>query len=192
MVSSRERWVVFGASVIALGVGCSQGQGDGALTGTITIADCGLAAASYDLQPTFFSAEVVDDLLEIRVQRSSDFDIYSDGLHLLVHHLSEVKRSLGTPLALGGEDAPVTATLYLNDTCRAGRHDVPRVLGAVGGTIVFESIYAPAVDASDRAIRAQIPQITLQDPGLPDSRFGTVTGWVTFFYQRGRPSQRFP
>ena len=194
MASSRERWLLSGVCAVALSIGCSQGQGEGALTGTLTVGDCGLAGAAFDLQPDYFTAEIVDELLDIRIQSSSDLDIYTDGLHLLVHDVSAVRRSmLGTPLAIGGPDAPVTATLYLNETCPAGRRAVPRLLESTGGSIVFEALYAPSVDGgSERAIRAQIPQITLQDPGMPDERFGAVSGWFSFFYQRGRPSQRYP
>lgn len=199
MASSPERWLVSGAIAVAVSVGCSQGQGEGALTGTLTVADCGLSAAPFDLQPTFFSGEIVDQLLAIRVQSGSDLEVYSDGLHLLVHDVADVRAMLGVPLAIGGEGAPVSATLFLNNTCPPGRRDVPRVLVATGGSITFDAIYAPAIDEGERAIRVLAPD-SLQlsfapdpaaDPDLPE-RSGNLSGWFSFFYQRGRPSQRYP
>lgn len=199
MASSRERWLVSGVVAVTLGLGCSQGQGEGALSGTLTVADCGLHDAAFDLQPDFFSGEIVDKLLEIRVQSGSDLDVYSDGLHLLVRDVNAVSAMLGTPLAIGGEDAPVSATLYLNEKCPGSRRDVPRVLVATSGSIVFDAIYAPAIDDGERSIRVPSPaglQLTFgpdpaADPDLPE-RSGSLSGWFSFFYQRGRPSQRYP
>jgi len=201
VASSLDRRVcsrVAAVTVVALGLlapeaGCSQGQGEGALTGTLTVADCDLHAEAFDLQPDYFSAEPVDDILEIRLQSGSDIDIYSDGLRIFIRDVSDISQSmLGVPLAIGDEASPISATLYLNESCRAGRRDVPRVLSSTTGTIVFDAIYAQNVDSGQRAIRAQIPQIDLVDSTSPDDRFGTVTGWFSFFYQRGRPSQRYP
>ena len=65
------------------------------------------------------------------------------------------------------------------------------VLGAVSGTIRFDEIYAPKVDAEEVEISATIENVRFEDPRNAD-RWAELSGDFTFLYVRGSPAQRFP
>jgi hypothetical protein len=180
---------------------CSVGHGEGEVDGVVAIEGC-RREGPYQLRPTVFLAESVEEVLKIRVQRGSDIEVYSDGLTVLVEDATLVRRAyLGQPIAVGeqllpdgGEarDVPrVDVTLFLNESCPAERTRTPVTLSAVSGTIRFDAIYAPKVDKDDVRIAAEMVDVRFEDPRV-DDRFAVLNGRFDFLYVRGSPAQRFP
>lgn len=113
---------------------CTTGSGTGSVSGDLYVTNCW--AGKFDLQPDFFAAtpNPDDDSLIIRVQHGSDYINFSDGIQILVTHVTEINAGmLGQPLAVSLPPAvvppgvPVTPTanpayvqlaLYLQQTCR--------------------------------------------------------------------------
>jgi hypothetical protein len=99
--------------------GCSLGQGQGAVTGTLNVPDCW--AGHFDLHPDFFAAvpgngpngvKAPTTSLELRIQNGGDFETFSDGLLIDVDDVGVVRGDpagdgtqrpslLGTPLVVG-------------------------------------------------------------------------------------------
>lgn len=171
---------------------CSVGHGSGTVGGTISIADCRREAA-YELRPSSFFAQAVEQLLKIRLQRGSDMEIRSDGLAVLVEDATTVKRAyLGLPLPVGPQFKPtIDVSLYLNESCPAERDKTPVALSAVSGTITFHAIYAPRVDKDEVRIAAELTQVRFEDPRTTE-RWAELSGEFDFLYVRGSPAQVFP
>lgn len=202
------RGILAAAAIGALTAACSVGQGSGSLTGSVHDVVCMVEEPTYSLDPTFFSADVIEDRnapggmprrrLTMRIQRGSYREGDSDGLLVLVQDANEIQRSaLGVPIPItGGDDEPVQLTLYLNETCESGFPiyfwTLPLVLEAQAGTITFDAIYAPDVDPDQLEIRARLEGVVFQDPEHPADRVATIDGSFQFLYQRGRPAQPFP
>lgn len=197
--------------VVVLGMlagACSVGQGSGQIGGVVHDTLCGVEEADYQLAPTFFSADVVEDRgdgageisrrISMRIQRGSFREGDSDGLLVSVRDANAVARtSLGVPIDITGEPgAPVRLTLYLNQTCESGFPDefwqIPLVIEAHGGTITFDAIYAPDLDTESTEINGTLTDVLFVDPARPAERFALLSGSFRFFYQRGRPAQLFP
>jgi hypothetical protein len=114
--------------------GCTVGTGTGSVKGDLYAANCW--SGQFDLKPDFFAATPApdDDTLIIRIQRGSDYINFSDGISLLVTHVSEINATmLGQPLAVSLPPAvvppgvPITPTqnpatvqlaLFLQQSCR--------------------------------------------------------------------------
>jgi hypothetical protein len=192
----RDRLVLV---LAALAAGCSVGEGQGEIGGEVVVADfCDLDQPDYELAPSFYSGQVIEQQLNIRVQRGSALEQFADGLIIQVLDVNEVKRQrIGLPIALTGEDsALVQVIFYLNETCPAGFPNEHRrravVLEALGGSITFDAIYAPDLDAGATGIEAELTDVRFLDVAMPDQRNATLNGTFSFFYQRGAPAQRFP
>lgn len=213
--TSRARilpcFLVRGILALVVGVvagACSVGQGAGEIGGVVHDTLCEVEEPDYQLDPTFFSADVVEDRgdsageiargLSMRIQRGSFREGDSDGLLVLVRDANEIARaSLGTPIEITGTaDSPVQLTLYLNQTCESGFPDefwqIPLVIGAHAGTITFDAIYAPDIASDETEISATLTDVLFVDPERPTERFALFSGTFRFFYQRGRPAQLFP
>lgn len=193
MGSSRERlWLL--AALLTAALGCSVGGGEGEVTGTVTAPGCELDMASYDMEPTFFGADAVEEMLEIRIQRGSDLETFSDGLTILVTDAGRVRADLlGVPIELTGEaDALVQMNVYLNGTCKPERSELPVNYEAVNGSIVFENIYAPELTEDDVETEANFDDVLFVDPANPEERNAVLSGYFRFLHNRGRPAQRFP
>lgn len=187
-------------------VACSVGQGRGAIEGPLRISDCQLQVPNYQLGPTFFTADFVDNpgdsetrrMVTLRIQNGSFEATASDGIYVLIRDVNMLSREqLGVPIdVVDAHDAPVQMTFYAGETCPAGFPEefwrVPVILDAVSGTITFESVHAPDVDEDQFEFRARFDQVRFIDEGRPDDRNATLTGWFDFLYQRGRPAQAFP
>lgn len=179
--------------------GCSVGGGEGEIGGHVVAQDfCELDDPDYQLVPSFFSGEVIEDTLNIRVQRGSELEQFADGLTILVRDVNEVRRDrIGLPITLDGDwRSLVQITFYLNGSCEAGfpseHRRRPVLLEAVGGTITFDAVYAPDIDPAAASIEVELDQVVFVDSTLPEERHATLSGWFSFFYQRGAPAQRFP
>jgi hypothetical protein len=171
---------------------CSVGQGDGNVSGMIEVAGCREKGA-YQLNPTAFFGQAVENLLRIRVQRGSDLEVRSDGLAVLVSDTTRVKEEqLGRDLDVSPDAGEgIDLSVYLNESCPPGRDQTPVVLGAVSGTIRFEAIYAPKVDSNAVKIEAYLENVRFEDP-RNDRRWAELSGDFNFLYTRGSPAQRFP
>ena len=109
--------VLAGALGLALAsVGCSVGQGKGnvhsldlfardcweyaPVEGTQAYGDC------YDLQPTFFAANPYYNTLEIRIQRTSDIEEFSDGLVVNINDIATIRSAIQADAGItaGGPD----------------------------------------------------------------------------------------
>lgn len=196
-------------SVLVMSVlaACSVGTGRGEVRGSVSDGACMIVRADYSMEPTFFSADVIEDrgraagdqrsFLTIRIQRGSYREGDSDGLMIMIRDANELARSgLGAPIELSrAPGAPIEMVLYLNQTCEAGFPrdfwQIPGVLEASAGTIAFESIYAPDVDPGSAEITARFDGVVFSDPSR-DDRIATMSGEFSFQYQRGRPAQYFP
>lgn len=193
--------------VLALGAACSVGNGSGSVSGEIRDLDCELETQAFSLDPTFFSADVVEDRgsregeerkrLTLRVQRGSFRESDSDGLTIFIADANALAGMLGTPIPISSEDsAPLQMTLYLGETCVSGYPVDPRqkasIIEAQEGTIVFDAIYAPDIDGGATEIAFHFENVVFFDDMFPEDRRATLSGEVEFFYQRGRPAQPFP
>lgn len=176
-----------------------MGSGEGEIGGQVAARDfCELDDPEFELEPTFFSGEIVESTLAIRIQRGNDLESFADGLMIIVRDVDEIRsQRLGEPIELDGDwRSPVNMTFYLNGSCEAGFPNEfrrrPVLLEAVGGTIQFDAIYAPDIDPDSPAIEARLEEVVFLDPAMPEERHATLSGWFSFFYQRGAPAQRFP
>lgn len=182
---------------LALVAGCSVGEGTGSATGPVVAPDCEIDEPDYALQPTFFSGEVTGEQMNIRVQRGSDIEGFSDGMMIHVRDVNEVFNArLGLPITIEDDyRALVQVVLYLNETCKTGFPDEfrsqPLSLAARGGTITFRAIYAPDIEPGATLTEATFEDVEFYDRDSPE-RSATLTGDFSFFYQRGSPAQRFP
>jgi hypothetical protein len=128
------------ASVVALAAsegGCRVGSGTGSVTGDLYVPDCW--SGKFDLQPDFFGAtpSATDDTLTIRIQRGSDYINFSDGVSILVTHVTELRQAIeasgpqslsvslppavvppGVPITPDPSPSTVQFALYLQHTCR--------------------------------------------------------------------------
>jgi hypothetical protein len=138
----RKRLVAFalaGGLGLALGPACSQGEGDGAITGYLNVPNCW--TGPFDLSPDFFAGVPYRQGLQLRIQSGSDFETYSDGVSILIYDISQVRPDpstgfagkYGQPLAVSlppevtppgipikptPNPAPVSLTLYLQKSCQ--------------------------------------------------------------------------
>ncbi len=190
---------LFCASAVLLGTGagilaCNPGTGVGSLTGTLTVADCEIVDAPFDLDPDFFIAEGVLGGLHMRLQHGSDLPLRSDGFWIdVLSSQAVVDRGLGTPIpvATGSRTDAVKVSMYLNASCPVLRHEAPAVLEGVGGTIAFTQIYNPDADGEPNIV-GTFDAVEFIDPARPSTRHATISGNFDFIYNRGRPAQRYP
>lgn len=186
------------AATAAFALGCSVGGGEGEIRGPVLAADCDLEESSYELSPSFFGAEVTAEQLNLRIQRGSRIEGAADGLAIQVQDVNDIRMNrLGLPIDISDDYlSPVRAVFYLNATCRSGFPSayrvVPVLLNATGGTIRFSAIYAPDLEPAAVLIEAELSDVRFTDPAMPEERRATLSGFFSFFYQRGSPSQRFP
>ena len=125
--------------VFASAPACSQGEGDGRITGTLNVPNCW--TGSFELSPDFFGAVPYREGLQLRVQSGSDFQNFSDGLSVLLYDINKVRPNQetafpgryreplrvdlppevtppGVPVKAEKDPALVALTLYLQRSCR--------------------------------------------------------------------------
>jgi hypothetical protein len=129
--------VAVALSATAVAPGCSQGEGDGQIQGTLNVPACW--NGSFELAADFFAANPYRQGMAMRFQSGSDFQNFSDGLSVLLSDINAVRPSStspgkyrealrvalppgvappGTPVKPDPNPALVSATLYLQRTCR--------------------------------------------------------------------------
>ena len=211
--TARRLSIAIAASgaMLAIGTACSVGTGEGEISGSLVLRDCGVEVADYHLHPTFFAADYVTNpgagsgeespIVSIRVQRGSYRESVSDGLLVTVYDVNEIVRShLEEPLPLTavaeGRVRLVDVTFYAQQTCDSGYPDefwrTPGILHASGGTITFHALHAPDLDGDDTEIAADLTGAVFVAEDDPDNRHAELSGSFRFFYQRGAPAQAFP
>jgi len=195
---ARLAWVASIACAAWLGVlglsSCNPGAGVGEVRGVVTVRDCGLVDAPFDLAPDFFVAEGQHGGLHVRIQRGSDLPLRSDGLWIdVLSSRALLDAGLGTPVPVdsGSREDAVKVSLYLNATCPADRSERPVLLEGVAGTVTFSELYDPDAEGPP-AIVGTLDEVLLVDPAAPEARRATLSGRFDFLYNRGRPAQRFP
>src|ERR1700690_2439477 len=133
----RTATTLLATSAIAMAAsanGCRVGRGTGSVTGDLYVPDCW--SGKFDLQPDFFAAtpNENDDSLFIRIQRGSDYINFSDGISLLVTHVTEIRTTMlgqalpvslppavvppGVPITADPSPTSVQFALFLQGTCR--------------------------------------------------------------------------
>jgi hypothetical protein len=117
---------------------CSQGEGEGRITGTLEVPNCWSGA--FELSPDFFGAVPYRESLQLRIQSGSDNQNFSDGVSILINDIGKIrpgsgggagryKEALvvdmppevtppGVPIEATPEPALVGMTLYLQRSCR--------------------------------------------------------------------------
>jgi hypothetical protein len=208
-----------GLPALLLVGGCAVGEGKGALAGTLFIQSCTSdsslgrpgAPAVYDMHPTFFVAEPIDDFprpmpmnrLAIRMQPTGNRLEEADVLYLNTASVREVAQALGQPIDIG-PSTNVRATLQLNATCpdRAGQAELD-------GTLTFTNFGQAAVSVpddfrinfGDRLTASFVFDVvdrralTLGGVGSvsPDpSVAGHLEGNFDFIVRQGRAAQSYP
>ncbi len=186
------RWAIL---ITTLGwFGCSVGQGEGEISGRVQAPGCGLSPDdTYEMNPTFFAGEVIEEQFIVRVQSISDFEDKTDGVIISVSDAARVQQEfLNTPMPLGDTEAevPIRAVFYANETCKVERRETPVAYSAVSGSITFENIHAPRV--SDIRETTATFSGRFEDSASPNERYAELVGYFSFLYTRGRPAQRFP
>lgn len=171
---------------------CSVGSGEGEITGVLEDPICGLSG-EYSLDPDFFASNAFEGALEIRVQTGGDFELFEDGIAIVITDVAEVHAQRGEPIELDGErDSLVTMTFFANDSCPVNEDDIPVHYIAVEGRIEFSSVYAPDISSDQLLTDALLTNVRFVDPNEPETRFALLSGWFTFLHNRGRPAQPFP
>jgi hypothetical protein len=163
----------------------------------INVPQCELLDEPYSLQPSFWGGElVVDDQLEIRMQRSGALESASDGIRILVRDPTRVKRELiGTPIDLATLDPfqpAVRMSLYLNETCPVEFTRIPVNYESISGSVTFAAIYAPEVDDQDFRITMTFENVRFEADMRSEDHFAVMDGDMDFLFNRGRPAQRYP
>ncbi len=148
------------ALVIALvlpAAACTVGDGKGALAGTLFVEECedvpfttysndgGGQPGAYNMNPSFFVAEPVDDLpraplqmnrVSIRVQSAGNRLEEADVMYINIADVRDIAINLAAPITVG----PVSnlrASLVLNETCPA--HQTQLELDGTLGFTAFGS-----------------------------------------------------
>ena len=213
MRRNRRAAGVFGAAAAGLVVfACSVGQGQGWARGSAVVRDCMVDIPAYELAPNFFVADFIEEpatliglrrrQVSLRMQRGSYSEDASDGVEIFVRDVDEVQTTwIGVPIPLGaGAAGPrplVSMTMYLGQSCPSGHPNsdyfiVPAIFGAIEGQITFDAIYAPNIAGSGTVFAAHFEGVRVESVVAPADRNAALDGAFSFFYQRGRPAQRFP
>jgi hypothetical protein len=171
--------------------GCTVGQGTGSVSGTLFVPDCW--SGNFNLAPDFFAAtpNPNDDSLFIRVQRGSDYMNFSDGVSILVTHVTEITNaitasgpqtlSVSLPPAVVPPGVPITPTvnpawvqfaLYMQGSCRP---ETPGLYAMDTVTTNGSSGVDGGADVCSAATAASAAQCGPNPPTVP-----TGTSTITF------------
>jgi hypothetical protein len=194
--------------VLALGTGCTVGEGEGDVTSERLYLK-GCWNGPFDLKPDFFAANPYrEEALMIRVQRGDNNQEASDGLTVIVKNLKSIPLNTPIPVGLpsgvsppghpvtGAPDPLVSLSLYLHQTC----HEQNSATYSVEGTITFVSIFSgdPNEENSEKRLTHAKFKVKFADPrelveAVDPAKVTSddVTGEFRFYFQRGQPAQPF-
>lgn len=206
-----------GCAAVLLAAGCSVGNGEGSLGGTMFLPECGYGAGGdaagtavpFGVTVRDLFGDVVDDRIDIRLQNNGAGMHVSDGLIVTVRNRHDVVTAIrggGSVvlqvvaewplLPIAGPDLVARASLYLNSNCAESYVDFTRGVGS----IEFTSMYARTDDGDytdlDR-IRGSFAGLSFRDerPEVAvdgQAPWALIDGSFDFDYTRGRPAQPFP
>lgn len=151
-------------SLAAIAPACSQGEGEGRITGTLNVPDCWTGA--FELKSDFFAAIPYRDGMILRIQSGSDFENFSDGLTILISDINKIRpdpskgfagryreplkvdlplgvNPPGTPIKPESDPALVNMDLYLQRSCRTqtvSLHVVDEVTLPTDGTCTVQAM----------------------------------------------------
>jgi hypothetical protein len=194
--------------VLALGSGCTVGDGRGDVTSDrLYLSECW--NGPFDLKPDFFAANPYrDEALMMRIQRGDNNTEASDGVTVIVNDLAKVKLNEPIPVGVpngvsppgqpltGAPNPLVTLSIYLHQTC----HEQNSATYSVSGSITFSSIFSgnPNEEDSGKRLTEATFEAKFADPrelvGAEDPAAvtsDTVKGYFYFYFQRGQPAQPF-
>ncbi|HET9953598.1 MAG TPA: hypothetical protein VFQ61_03795 [Polyangiaceae bacterium] len=197
----------------ALAAACTVGEGQGFVSSKkLHVDNCW--DGPFDLYPDFFAANPDSrNALAIRVQRGDNIAEQSDGLHVLVTELQDLRARLEEPLAVGlprgvsppgvpiqyQSDPPkVSLALYLHNSC----HAEAATVYSLSGQITFHALFSGNPNegnAENRLTSAEFTDVVFGDPrrvtGNAEQDAASqslVSGKFSFYFQRGQPAQPFP
>lgn len=191
MKPGLKRWLTRGAGC-ALGAcvleattpGCSLGEGTGSVKGTLNIPLCW--SGPFNLNPNFYAADPSMNSLFIRIQNGTDYDIFSDGVSILVNNVHAVRGDppypseldkpltlalppgvvpLGDPVQVNANPASVQLALYLDKSCQT--EDV--TLYALNAVSLNVDGSCDQVEAGPLTIQCPEANMGLADSGAPDA-----------------------
>jgi hypothetical protein len=134
----RAKPVLAGAVTLLVIVACSQGEGNGKISGSLNVPNCW--TGTYELDPSFIAGIPYRESFQIRLQNDSDFESYTDGVSILIYDITQIrpdpqsgapgkygqplKVSLqpsvtppGVPIKPDPNPALVSMTVYLQKSC---------------------------------------------------------------------------
>ncbi len=156
---------LFAAAALAVGglfagslPSCSQGDGNGRVTGTLNVPNCW--TGPFELEADFLAGVPYRNNLQLRIQSGSDFQTFSDGLSILLYDIDKVRPNAslgfagllgmplkvdvppevtppGVPVKANADPALVSMALYLQKSCRTQNvalHAVQQVSLPADGT----------------------------------------------------------
>jgi hypothetical protein len=211
---------------------CDVGNGYGSVDGSLFIRQCaphtaigataeegtaysfGSAAAplGYDMQPTFFAAEPIDDFvrlmpnnrLNIRVQSDGSRIEQADVLFINIASVYSVATSLGTDIPVGF-NTNVRATISLNQSCPSpevtptleGVINFKRFGGADAGRVQpdFRIIFDDHLQAAFTFHVVDVRAATIGGLGLvpiDPAVGGDISGYFDFIVRQGQRAQAYP
>jgi len=210
---------------------CALGEGNGSVDGALFIRQCakrtqvgasGAASAysfgepgaplNYDMKPSFFAAEPINDFsrllpnnrLNIRVQSDGSRIEQADVLFINIASVEPIATGLGQDVEVG-PNTNVRATLSLNQSC-----PMPEVIPALEGVINFTQFgdanagHVPAdfrIGVDNRLQAAfnfhviDVRAATLGGTGnvpLDPAVGGQISGYFDFVVRQGQRAQSYP
>lgn len=170
-------------------VGCSVSEGQGAIEGTINVADCW--SGRFAFTPDFFAGVPYRRSLEIRIQEGGDYSSFSDGFDINVRDIDailgdpaqekpsrlgqpiEVKLSSevtppGVPITPVPDASMVDIALYLQRTCKTQN------VALYAGTVALND------DGSCGETNANAPVCPVATPGTGKPPPSTAVSTITF------------
>lgn len=181
------------ATLVASAAACTVGQGQGSITGHLTVPNCDADLTNYDMGPDFFAGNAVNGQLTITIQKGGDYAEYADSVTIVVQDTAYVYNSIQSSGKVDGDGRPyedfpialerppgsapdvkppiVRMSLSLRGSC--GSHkvnptDEPQiVMHATGGTMRFYTILHGDIgsrDTNSKLIDGKFTNVPMSDP----------------------------
>jgi hypothetical protein len=204
---------------LALLGGCNVGAGTGSFAGSLYLRGCtkdgdlgsASAPALFDLKPTFFVAEPIDDFqkahpmnrLSIRIQSAGNRVEEADVLYINMASVLPVAQTLGSAVPVG-IGADVRAALVLNQTCPTAEVEAEldgqvtfTAFGAASGSVPedFRIQFGDHLAGSlsvDVVDRRMIALGGIGGVAATPAAGGHLAGQFDFVVHQGRAAQVYP
>ncbi len=191
-----RRLISAGFVVAALAWGanaCTVGQGQGSVTGNLTVPNCDKDLTSYDMGPDFFAANAVNGQMTITIQKGGDYAEYADSVTIVVQDIAYVYDHIQSSTKVDGEGRPyeefpiqlerppgsapdvpppiIRMSLSLRGSCgshKVNPSDEPQiVMHATGGVMRFYTILHGDIgsrDTNSKLIDGKFTGVPMSDP----------------------------